>query len=279
MAHGRGGAARARCQQGRLGYLVDGQLHGVAEGLQQGGARGAGGGHGRSGAPPARAALRLAVPGDAEDGDAAGAPAPWPPAVGAARGGAGEGPGAVTGWALPRVRAPASRPPPTAPAPPRPRARAPGRPRARPSPGLPAASSRPLPTSRALAPDSPAAQLRRGAPTTAANQRARAAPRSAPVPGPGEGPKVGGWRRQGGQSVGVAARCWPGGLRLRTSLSLLPEGQRSARPFLGGTVDNKGDRGGRQAKGRREGRRLASAGRSWGQPGAGRRGPQAKTVA
>lgn len=54
------GAARARCQRGRLGYLVDGQLHGVAEGLQQGGARSAGGGHGRPGAPPA--ALRPPAP-------------------------------------------------------------------------------------------------------------------------------------------------------------------------------------------------------------------------
>lgn len=49
------GAARAR-RPGRR-YLIDGQLHGVAERLQQGGARGAaGGGHGRASAlrPPAR---------------------------------------------------------------------------------------------------------------------------------------------------------------------------------------------------------------------------------
>lgn len=70
-------AARAR-RPGRR-YLIDGQLHGVAEGLQQGGAGGAGGGHGPASAlrPPAPATRRLlvrSVPSYAEDGDAAARP-------------------------------------------------------------------------------------------------------------------------------------------------------------------------------------------------------------
>lgn len=46
---------------------------------------------------------------------------------------------------------------------------------------------------------------------------------------------------------------------------LLPEGRGSAFPSLAVTVEGRAEQGGLQTKGRREGRRRASAGGSWGQ--------------
>ena len=86
--------------------LVDGQPHGVAEGLQQGGARGAGGaggaggGHGRPAAPP-EPLVRAR-----EDGDTAGSPArpagrPRLERAGRGRGGAGGRPPARPSFGAP----------------------------------------------------------------------------------------------------------------------------------------------------------------------------------
>lgn len=163
----------------------------------------------------------------------------------------------MTSSALPRC----PRPRPRASA--RARARAPGRPRPRPPRPLTSSSfQRPLPTSRALAPDSPDAQSRRGASTPAANQRALVAPRPTPISGLGKGPRG----RRAAARAGRRASLCGAGVGISPCHPFLRPSRQSAdsHPSLGGTLDNKGERGGRQTKGRHLGRRRAS---TWGKLG------------
>lgn len=199
---------------------------------------------------PPRSAAR-ALPGDAEDGDAAGEPAPWPPAVGAARGGAGEGPGAATGWALPPAPSPRPGPPP---APPRP-APAPPSARARPAPDSPPRPAPPphLARPRARQPRGPIGAQR---PDSGGQSEGAGPPRSLP-PARAEG--QGAAELGGGAALGGRG---PGGVRA----ALPPPPPRVSSPRAratlaspGGTGTTKGA-GGRQTKGRRAGRR----GQLWG---------------